>query len=571
MDYRSTLSRVDELLEVMYRSSDLGNFDDPLEEIVYILLSKQTREAVYRRLYVTLRQRYPTWTALARAQKPTLTTLLQPGGLQEQRAEQLLKLLRAVTKDNKARGVGPFADPPGDLTLSYLTNMNDDEAESYLLSFPGIGPKSARCVLSYSLGRESFAVDTHVHRIFTRLNLVKSRNRKLDHDPFQQAVPPEMRKRLHINLVHHGRTVCTSQRPGCTACVLVSFCERGRREIGNRAGELTAVDLFAGAGGLGLGFRDVGFRVVLAFETDRNAAQTYRVNNPGTPVVEENVTSISANRMREILPTLGNVAVVLAGAPCQGYSAAGSREPTDPRNYLYRHVSRIARELAAKLVVIENVPGAQRVNGVGFLPSMLASLRRRGFSARAYLLQASAFGVPQNRKRYFILARRRDLGLAPAPPKETHQPHGSQCEPAQLPETPTLRSFLDELPDFPPGVEAERVVLPDGRELLNASTMNHSPKVIEKIQGIKPGSGPISYRRLEETEARTLVAGHRALPVHPWLNRTVSVREAARIQGFPDSYFFCGPRAEQPIQVANAVPPPVARAIAWHLLEFLDT
>lgn len=569
MDHRAILSRVDELLEVAYRSSDLGNFDDPLEEVVYILLSKQTRESVYRRLYVTLRRQYPTWTALACAQESTLEGLLKPGGFQKQRAEQLLRILCAVTKDNKARGVGPFADCPGDLTLYYLTTMADAEAESYLRSLPGIGPKSARCVLSYSLGRATFAVDTHVHRIFTRLNLVESRNRKLDHDPFQKVVPPEMRKRLHVNLVHHGRTVCTSQHPRCTACVLVSFCGRGRREIGKRAGEATAVDLFAGAGGLGSGFRDAGFRVILAFETDRNAAQTYRANNPGTPVVERSVTTISAKRVREIVPTLGNVAVVLAGAPCQGYSAAGSREPTDPRNYLYTHVSRIARELAAKLVVIENVPGVQRVNGVGFLPSMLASLRRRGFSASAYLLQASAFGVPQNRARYFILARRSDLGFAPSAPKETHRPYGGQCEPGQLPETSSLRSFLEGLPDFPPGVEAERVILPDGRELLNASTMKHTPKVIEKIHEIKPGSGPISYRRLEETEARTLVAGHRALPVHPWLDRTVSVREAARIQGFPDSYIFCGPRSEQPIQVANAVPPPVARAIAGYLRDLL--
>src|SRR5262249_22240449 len=87
---------------------------------------------------------------------------------------------------------------------------------------------------------------------------------------------------------------------------------------------------------------------------------------------------------------------------------------------------------------------------------------------------------------------------------------------------------------------------------------------------IAPGEGPISYRRLEMDVARTLVAGHRAMPVHPWLNRTISVREAARIQGFDDNYFFCGPRWEQPLQVANAVPPTVARAIASHLAGYLE-
>ena len=111
----------------------------------------------------------------------------------------------------------------------------------------------------------------------------------------------------------------------------------------------------------------------------------------------------------------------------------------------------------------------------------------------------------------------------------------------------------------------------DGTLLMNASTMKHSARVVRKIEDIPAGGGPISYRRLDRDLARTLVAGHRALPVHPWLHRTISVREAARIQGFDDDYFFCGPRANQPLQVANAVPPPVASALGQHLLNFLPS
>jgi len=92
--------------------------------------------------------------------------------------------------------------------------------------------------------------------------------------------------------------------------------------------------------------------------------------------------------------------------------------------------------------------------------------------------------------------------------------------------------------------------------------MRHSQKVVDRIKEIKPGKGPISYRRLDADLARTLVAGHRAMPVHPEHDRTISVREAARIQAFPDSYVFAGPRANQPLQVANAVPPPLAQAVA---------
>jgi len=93
---------------------------------------------------------------------------------------------------------------------------------------------------------------------------------------------------------------------------------------------------------------------------------------------------------------------------------------------------------------------------------------------------------------------------------------------------------------------------------------------VRKIRKLKPGQGPISYRRLDEDAARTLIAGHRALPVHPWLHRTISVREAARIQGFRDDYVFCGPPSEQPLQVANAVPPAVASAVARAVRECWD-
>jgi DNA (cytosine-5)-methyltransferase 1 len=97
------------------------------------------------------------------------------------------------------------------------------------------------------------------------------------------------------------------------------------------------------------------------------------------------------------------------------------------------------------------------------------------------------------------------------------------------------------------------------------STMRHSDRVIRRIASFNRADEPISYRRLGRVEARTIIAGHRALPVHPVENRTISVREAALVQGFPLDYFFCGPRAEQPLQVANAVPPPLAAAVACHL------
>jgi DNA (cytosine-5)-methyltransferase 1 len=568
LDTRAVVERVDELLEAKYRSADLGNLDDPLAETIYILLSRQTREAVYRRVFAELRRRYPLWADLLEAPEDDLAEVLRPAGFYRQRAQQLRELLARVAAANKQRGVGPTNDPSSDLTLNFLRSMTDAQAEAFLSSLPGVGPKSARCVLSYSLDRATFAVDTHVHRIFTRLGLVASNGRKKDHGPFQEAVPPLIRKRLHVNLVHHGRAICRTSSTKCEDCVLVSFCEVGRAAAA-RDSRPTAVDLFAGAGGLGHGFRRAGFRVALAVEPDRNAAQTYRLNNPGTPVVEAEIDgATTARSLQRYMPGGKAIGVLLAGPPCQGYSAAGARDPHSPINRLYLHVARLAKDLNAQAVCLENVPGVRQVNGHGFLNSIRQALQDAGFVTDAHLIHACAFGVPQHRARYFFLGRRGDRVAAPAPPRPTHTPHHA-IDNNGCPPTPRLADLLGSLPAVPTGTAAELFEDEDGVQHWNLSTMRHSPAVVEKISKIAPGRGPISYRRLEHDEARTLIAGHRALPVHPTLDRTISVREAAVIQGFPRDYIFCGPRAWQPLQVANAVPPPLAEAVAREVLRVL--
>jgi len=559
---RGLVERIAELLEVTYRSADLGNFENPLEEAVYIMISRQTREEVYREVFAALRDRYPRWEEAAGASRDELRDLLRPAGFHEQRADQLKDLLEAVAKANRERDLGPFAQPATDLTLDFLHEMSDEDAEAFLRQLPGIGPKSARCILSYSLGRDTFAVDTHVRRIFIRLGLVESRGIKADHDPFQEAVPPRLRRQLHINLVHHGRAVCQQTKPACHECVLVSFCGDGRRRAADTADPdaPVALDLFAGAGGLSEGFESAGFRIALAIDGDRHAAQTHRANHPGVPVAEEDVADLTPERVRELGVRAGRIDAVIAGPPCQGYSAAGKRIPDDQKNFLFRHVARLARDLAAEFVVMENVPGVQRVNGRRFIQSILDCLRYNGFSAGRHLLNAQDFGTPQRRRRYFFLARRRGSGRrpgAPAPTVDSHEPG-------------LLRTQLEDLPQLPHGERAEYYPLPGGGHLLNGTTMRHSERVVRKIRKLKPGQGPISYRRLDEDAARTLIAGHRALPVHPWLHRTISVREAARIQGFRDDYVFCGPPSEQPLQVANAVPPAVASAVARAVRECWD-
>jgi DNA (cytosine-5)-methyltransferase 1 len=553
------IPRIDELLELTYRSADLGNFADPLDEAVYILLSRQTREAVYQRVFAELKDRWQDWDKVLRARPTTIETVLRPVGLHRQRAAQLRELLQHVRAEARARNYGDK------VSLAWLHELDDEEAEAALLAMPGIGPKSARCIMSYSLGRHSFAVDTHVRRVFTRLELVPDGPRKPDHSAYEALVPPAARSRLHINLVHHGREICRNRNPRCDECPLVSFCPLGRSRAGAYDDRPVAIDLFSGGGGLGSGFKQGGFRVALAVEADRAAAQSYRLNHPGCVVLETDVRNVTAARIKAICPGAMRPNAILAGPPCQGYSHAGNRDPDDSKNVLYRQVVRLARELRPRFVMIENVPGMKGVGGVTFAPRVLGSLREAGYAVREHLLVASWFGVPQLRERYFYLAQRADLGIAPDAPTPTHTPDAQKYS-ASIRKTPTVLEVLEGLPLLGPGVDAEHCEV-DGFVLHNGGTMSHSKEVIAKIRRVTAGKGPISYRRLHPDQARTIVAGHRALPVHPFLHRTISVREAARIQGFPDDYIFAGYRSQQPLQVANAVPPPVAAAVARKFIE----
>ena len=568
---RAVVERVDEILEARYRSGDLGNLSDVLAETVYILLARQTREVVYQRVFGDLRRRFRTWERLSRARVATIERVIRPAGFGQQRAVQLSGLLREVDRANRELGVGPYGSGGDDLTLEFLRSWRKDAAESFLEALPGIGPKSARCVLSYALGEDRFAVDTHARRILVRLGVVDDRPGKPDHDAFEAAIPRAARVRLHVNLVHHGRAVCRESAPRCGVCPLVSFCETGRSRVADIAGSAAVVDLFGGAGAMGLGFEQAGFRIAAAVEIERHAAQTYRLNHPGVPVLEASVEDVTGDALRAWLPGLDAPAAVIAGPPCQGYSAAGARSIGDRRNLLFRHVSRVARELGARSVLIENVPGVHRVNGITYTERITESLRDAGYVTweEPAILRASDFGVPQNRRRLFFVGVAPGVTL-PAVPAPTHIPPGDPAISRSSPKTATLVDRLQDLPSLGPGAGSERLELPDGRVLLNSTAMKHSPRVVEKIKAIPQGRGPISYRRLDNDVARTLVAGHRALPVHPAEDRAITVREAARIQGFPDTYFFCGPRSSQPLQVANAVPPALAQAVADALRASLE-
>jgi endonuclease III len=205
-------------LQDTYHSASLGNKKNPLDELIYIQLSIRTREGAYQSIYSSLRRAVGgMWGRLLTVPDEMLLPALEPGGM----ARVKLERLRGIVATIKARF--------GRVTLAPLHRMSDTDAETFLLTLPGVGPKAARCVMMYSLGRQVFPVDSHCLRVLRRLGLVPPNiDRKKAHNQVQELVPPSLRHRLHVNLIHHGREVCVSGRPRCSICPLLSICPTGQ-------------------------------------------------------------------------------------------------------------------------------------------------------------------------------------------------------------------------------------------------------------------------------------------------------------------------------------------------------
>ncbi len=217
---RSWIRTYCEKLERQYGSPRHGNKRDPLDELVYIILSTRTGEAVFRGIYRDLKRAFPSWDDVAARRVAEFHRILAPGGLSSVKAYQLLGIFSTLRREF------------GRATLTPLKAMSDQDAERFLTSLPGVGKKVAKCVLMYSLDRLVLPVDVHTHRIAMRLGLVAKRRPDTSQDLIEAQVPPELRYGFHVNAIAHGRTICLPRKPTCGACVLRECCpypKKGRR------------------------------------------------------------------------------------------------------------------------------------------------------------------------------------------------------------------------------------------------------------------------------------------------------------------------------------------------------
>ena len=217
--YPLSVWKVATALKKRYRDFNHYNLKDPLDELLFIICSTKTGEASYRSTFRSLKETFPTHLHIAEAPAEYIARPIISGGLSNLKAKLIRKLLDVIVKK--------FGEP----TLKPLRKMNDEGAEAFLLSLPGVGKKVARCVLMYSLGRQVFPVDTHCWRIARRLGWIRSTQKDKhcaprDMDRLQSKIPPELRYSLHVNMISLGREICTPTDPRCDQCPISVWCPK---------------------------------------------------------------------------------------------------------------------------------------------------------------------------------------------------------------------------------------------------------------------------------------------------------------------------------------------------------
>lgn len=324
-------------------------------------------------------------------------------------------------------------------------------------------------------------------------------------------------------------------------------------ESASPVSSLNVIDLFSGCGGLSLGFEAAGFRSLMAVELDPDAAKTYRRNFPGARVWDDDIRKLKDGEFLRILDGRP-LHVLAAGFPCQGFSVAGKRDPSDERNVLFYEVVRVARVLQPRFVVMENVPGILTMSHGRVIQRIRDEFREAGYPDLSVLvLESAAYGVPQLRPRAILIANR--LGLP----------------------NPFPRPILDESNYFP----IERAIddlkhTPRDPEI-NHDWTYHSPQMEERISAVPPGGSLYESffdawkRQYRGVPSMTIKENHGGTHIHYELNRTLSAREMARLQSFPDSFFFEGRMKRVMFQVGNAVPPLLGYHVANAVRQGLES
>ena len=390
---------------------------------------------------------------------------------------------------------------------------------------------------------------------------------------------------------------------------------------------LKVLDSFAGAGGFSFGFSNAGFEIVGAIEIDDWAAQTFAFNHPRSRVVLGDIENLADCELEGTFSGEHKPDIILGGPPCQGFSICNrdAGDPKDPRNTLFNEFLRLGRLFSPSLMIMENVPNlikARTSNGKKVIDVIIEELEELGYYVYPDILNATQYGIPQIRRRLFVIASVHEL--ASPFPEPTHFDNFSKnaaLSSVELEPCPSLWEAISDLPDLEAREGAEQAPYDKApmskyqeklrgasKYVFNHKAMNHSKRMVKRFEAmswgesvsdvpshLKPlrrnGNGRTSGKVYDQNNRRmhpekpchTIPASFYANFVHPYKNRNFTAREGARIQSFPDWFVFKGKPTVvsqkllsregrikekhlcQYSQIGNAVPPMLAESIARNI------
>ena len=342
--------------------------------------------------------------------------------------------------------------------------------------------------------------------------------------------------------------------------------------------EPTVIDLFAGVGGLSLGFEMEGFDILLANEFDQSIATAYKENHKSTNVVVGDITSLDLSKV--FGEYVNKIDVVIGGPPCQGFSQKGKRKTiNDERNFLFKHYVEVVKFVKPKYFVMENVPNLLTAEKGFFLNEIKGLFKGYGYSIRYGVLNAADYGVPQNRRRAIIIGKY--LATPPELPLPCKQKVTIWDAISDLAYLESGEGEFEQEYRNSPKSDYEKKMRKGSKILYNHMATKHSALALERLSLIPPNAGKEilpkehitksvysgTWSRMEQNDVAVTITTRFDTPssgkfTHPFLNRAITVREAARLQSFPDTFKFIGSKMSQMKQVGNAVPPLLARKIA---------
>ncbi len=350
----------------------------------------------------------------------------------------------------------------------------------------------------------------------------------------------------------------------------------------------SVLDLFAGCGGLALGFHsNKKFNINLANDIWEPAKDTYTFNFPNVPFILDDIKNLSKEDVDKYFPN--GVDVIIGGPPCQGFSMCGARNVEDARNTLFYEYARLVGELKPYLFIMENVKGILSMKNPEdkmVIDEVKKEFSKKGYNVDYEILNTKNYGVPQARERVIIVGTRNDLKKNYEYPKEFLKEYVTVKDALTgLPNLSSLNGNLDLEKNNEYIENIDKLVYNKDGKIYNHEIPMHNEAIVNRMHYVPQGGNwqniPVefrvggihsnAYRRLKDDESSvTIKHAYKSMIIHPNYDRCLSVREVARIQSFPDSFIFKNSKTSQYQQLANAVPPLFAKALSDSVVSYLD-